>query len=66
MGSFAVNERNMRREKKNPVVPVSTISVLKKLRTGPKLLNWLKDGLTYKPTGVSAGNSCLADNRLSD
>ena len=31
MGSFAVNERNMRREKRNPVVPVSTISVLKKL-----------------------------------
>ena len=31
MGPFAVNERNMRREKRNPVVPVSTISVLKKL-----------------------------------
>ena len=31
MGSFAVNERNMRREKRNPVVPVSTISILKKL-----------------------------------
>ena len=31
MGSFAVNERNMRREKRNPVVPVSTISNLKKL-----------------------------------
>ena len=30
MGSFAVNERNMSREKRNPVVPVSTISVLKK------------------------------------
>ena len=28
--------------------------------------NWLKDGLTYKPTGMSAGNSCLADNRFSD
>ena len=31
MGLFAVNERNMRREKKNPVVPVSAISVLKQL-----------------------------------
>ena len=31
MGSFAVNERNMRQEKKNPVVLVSTMSVLKKL-----------------------------------
>ena len=31
MGSFAVNERNMRRDKRNPVVPVSTISILKKL-----------------------------------
>ena len=31
MVSFAVNERNMRKEKRNPVVPVSTISILKKL-----------------------------------